>query len=103
MVGQGRMLLGIAALSAILAAFVPGVMETRAGEVVQVQSMAERPVARDAVRADVAIDAPTSRAEQRTAVVPRPVRSTRVPIGCERSVSPLVRSAAASQLSRCLT
>lgn len=95
---------GLALVSAILACFVPGVSDasgtSASAAVTSAQGLAGA-VASGEIRVAIAVIRP--------AIVPIPVPASvssvrrRMPVGCERAVSPLVKSAEASQIARCVT
>lgn len=103
MVLSGKLVATLGPVSAILAGFVPGVLEQPRSAAVQAgngvaefvePNKAERlPIVRDNVA--------TVRNLPTTGAVP-PRRAV-IPLGCERPLSPLVRSASAVSVSRCLT
>lgn len=118
MAGFARTLCEIAVASSLLALAVPGVLDqpSRPQPGLTLSELAPQEPARTpastvelgtdlAALRDPVEDSGRRDAMVSTATVPpaiRPVRP-RMPVGCERVVSPLVRSAAAFQASRCVT
>lgn len=96
----------IALASAILAAFVPGISDASGSVVGQVAATGAGDHSghgaggAEAGTANVVIAAGPKVADAKPAAAQR---SRRIPIGCERTVSPLVRSAYATQVARCVT
>lgn len=109
--GQGRIVFSLAAASAILAALVPGVLDTPALATGTPAGLLAHDVAAPVVEMTapalpVALEDPTPKVaptkHASSTIAGQRVR-VRIPVGCERLVSPLVQSAAATQLSRCVT
>lgn len=111
MAGRMATMVGLAAISAVLAAFVPGISsEARgvgptAGELPGFAPELPPAVHPVAVVAELIGRLPAARPQPASPSLPVPstVRSFRVPVGCDRLVSALARSAAATQVGRCVT
>ena len=113
--GQGRLVFALALTSAILAAVVPGVLDAPAlatGVPASVAAIGgpetrvpSAPVNQPAVRQAAAENfvSKVFPANHGSALAGKQTPRVRIPVGCERSISALVKSAAATQLSRCLT
>lgn len=101
MASDRRIYVTLAFASAVLAAFVPGVLDAQP---LATSGPAPVPQPVPVVQSSVIVSPPAPAVSPgRPEAVDVSVRRTRIPVGCERVVSPLVRSAAASQLSRCVT
>ncbi|TDR93916.1 hypothetical protein [Enterovirga rhinocerotis] len=103
---DGRTLLSIGAVSAVLAALVPGVLAPNATPLGSIDRDAvASPVLMSALERPAELPAATPTAPDRQPPVTRakPDASASVPPGCERLVSSLARSVASRTISRCIT
>lgn len=106
MASQSTTIAVIALASAILAAFVPGVSDASSpvvGPVAVAGGGDHSGQGAGVAEAGIATMAVAARPNVADAKPVSDQRSRRIPIGCERTVSPLVRSAYATQVARCVT